>query len=73
MKAGLERRLEDLEARAVPDEPKGRPILTEEDFIESMEAGERPNFDDTPEPLLRRIHELLSTEKKRRENEGVRD
>ena len=56
---GVERRLADLEARAGTVEPKGRPILTEEDFIESVKAGEVVNFDDTPEPLLRRIHDLL--------------
>ena len=56
---GLERRISELEARAGAVEPKGRPILTEEDFVESVKAGENVNFDDTPEPLLRRIHDLL--------------
>lgn len=70
MKSGLERRLEDLEARAVPDVPKGRPILTEEDFIEAVTAGEELNFSETPEPVLRRIHDVLTSAKARRENEG---
>ena len=67
---GVVRRLADLEARVVAVEPKGRPILTEEDFIAAVEeAGENfesINFDDTPEPLLRRIHDLL----KGAQNEG---
>ena len=68
---GLERRISELEARAGAVEPKGRPILTEEDFIAAVEeAGENfesINFDDTPEPLLRRIHDLL----KGAQNAGV--
>ena len=67
---GVERRLADLEAGAGAVKPKGRPILTEEDFIAAVEeAGENfesINFDDTPEPLLRRIHDLL----KGAQNEG---
>lgn len=69
MKSGLEKRLDALEAKAEP-EPKGRPILTEEDFIEAVTAGEKPNFSETPEPVLRRIHDVLSNEKARRANEG---
>ena len=57
----LERRLARFRPGAV--EPKGRPILTEEDFIAAVkEAGENYesiNFGDTPEPLLRRIRDLL--------------
>jgi len=63
---GLERRISELEVRVGAVEPKGRPILTEKDFVESVKAGENVNFDDTPEPLLRRIHDLL----KGAQNEG---
>jgi len=60
---GLERRISELEARVGAAEPKGRPILTEADFIAAVKEAEGNfesiNLDDTPEPLLRRIHDLL--------------
>ena len=72
----VERRLADLEASAEVVKPKGRPILTEEDFIAAVkEAGENYesiNFDDTPEPLLRRIRDLLMESlSKEAQNEGA--
>lgn len=62
MKAGIEKRLASLEAIEPTPEP-GRPILTEEDFIEAVKAGETPNFSETSEPLLRRLHDVLSHER----------
>lgn len=66
MKAGLERRLEDLEARAVPDEPKGFKVRNWDELEAFHEAGadmERLDLSEAPEPFLRELHDVLTRRK----------
>ena len=61
MIAKMERRLAGLEAATPCPPPKARAIMTEEDLL-SLEPDELPDFSNTPEPLLRQIHEALMEE-----------
>ena len=57
-----------LEAASPCPPPKARAIMTEEDLL-SLEPDELPDFSNTPEPLLRRVHGALIEEKSRRARE----
>ena len=57
----MERRIAGLEAEIPHPPPKARPIKTEDDLL-SLEPDELPDFSNTPEPLLRQIHEALIEE-----------
>lgn len=65
MIAKLERRLAGLEAEIPHPPPKSRPIMTEEDLL-SLGPDELPDFSNTPEPLLRQVHEALMEEERAR-------
>jgi len=63
MIANLERRLAGLEAASPCPPPKARAIMTEEDLL-SLKPDELPDFSNTPELLLRRVHEAFMEEKR---------
>ncbi len=65
MIAKLERRLACLEEEVPRPPPKARPIMTGEDLL-SLEPDELPDFSNTPEPLLRRVHGALMEEERAR-------
>lgn len=57
---GLESRLRKLEGGTAVQEPRTWPILTLVDLMAAVEYGDEFNFDTTPEPLLRLLHQTLS-------------